>query len=99
MPSFRLLFTFYKSFAAASLAITLACGSILLAWGLSAFVAVFWFKVLTLLLMYFYIKAYKRNEFLYYQNLGISKHKIWISALVLDGLIFLGILIITLKIG
>ncbi|MCF8369508.1 MAG: hypothetical protein K9G76_10735 [Bacteroidales bacterium] len=92
MAALRIILTFYKSFAIASLLISAACGSILLSAGLKSFVAIFWFKVLTSFLVYLYINTYKSSELYYYHNLGFSKRKLWVSSLLIDFLVFISII-------
>jgi uncharacterized protein with PQ loop repeat len=88
----RLLWTFYKSFFPASFIITLLCLKIFWNNGLQSFSFIFWFKLCTLWLIYYYIKEYKKHEFYYYQNLGISKARLWTITLTLDFAIFLVLL-------
>ncbi|PKP17417.1 MAG: hypothetical protein CVU05_15575 [Bacteroidetes bacterium HGW-Bacteroidetes-21] len=58
----------------------------------------FWFKLATLALIFYYINSYKKNEFYYYKNLGISKHKLWIPILVFDFSVFLiSVIILAIK--
>lgn len=66
--------------------------------GMWAFMAVFWFKIATLVLMYYSINNYKRKEFYYYRNLGVSKKILWISTLSLDIVLFNLLLILVMKI-
>ncbi|MBU1579821.1 MAG: hypothetical protein KJ754_10360, partial [Bacteroidetes bacterium] len=73
MRPFRLIFTFYRSFAFASWMITLCCMLVTYTNGSSAFTTLFWFKLSTLAVFFFFINSYKREEIYYYKNLGISK--------------------------
>lgn len=56
-----------------------------------------WFKVITMAIIVYYINTYKRKEFYYYQNLGLSKKLLWTYTLGLDFLLFLIMSIIILK--
>lgn len=84
MKKTRLLFTFYKSFFVPSFLITLSCAALLFNLGLSAFVYLFWFKVFTSAIFFWSVNTYKKKQYFYYQNLGISKGKLWSFTLVLD---------------
>lgn len=53
----------------------------------------FWFKILTLAITIYSINVYKRNEFYYYKNLGLSKRMLWLPILIFDFLLFLTALI------
>jgi hypothetical protein len=54
----------------------------------------FWFKIFTLAITVYTINIYKKNEFYYYKNLGISKLKLWIPIITFDFLFFLITIII-----
>lgn len=81
-----------------SLVISLSCLSIIYKWGGDTFVALFWYKIITLGLIFYYIQTNKSDNFFYYKNLGLSKKLLWISTLSLDLIIFLTCMVITLKI-
>lgn len=98
MRASRLLFTFYRSFALASLVITLTCLSIIYSWGIGAFNAMFWFKIITLGLIFYYIQTFEKDAFFYYKNLGLTKKILWIVTLTFDVLLFLLLIFLTLKI-
>jgi len=98
MSAFRLILTFYKSFAFLSWFITLACLSISYVNGIHTFTALFWFKIITLGLIVYFISSFKREEFYYYKNLGYSKLLLWTSTLLIDFILFLALMIITLNI-
>jgi hypothetical protein len=94
----RLLLTFYKNYFIFSFLITICCGQILRSNGIKVFILVFWFKILTLGIIYYFINGYKKNEFFYYQNLGISKIQLWVSSLIFDILLFISVLILIYKV-
>lgn len=98
MRTIRLILTFYKSFAFASMMITLSCLSIIYTWGIDTFAVLFWFKIITLGLIFYYIHSIKKDNFYYYKNLGLTKKILWISSLSMDFIIFLILITITLKI-
>jgi|APIni6443716594_1056825.scaffolds.fasta_scaffold2097067_2 hypothetical protein len=92
MKTIRLILTFYKSFALSSYLITFACLFIMYEYGKNGMYiiqALFWFKIFTLAISVYFINSYKRNEFYYYKNLGISKLTLWIPILIFDFLFFL----------
>jgi len=97
MRAIRLILTFYSSFALASSMITLSCISIIYTWGINSFTALFWFKIITLGLIFYYINSSKRDEFYYYKNLGFTKMHLWIPTLLLDFILFLTLMVLTLK--
>jgi hypothetical protein len=94
MTTLRLIITFYKSYALASWIITLSCMSIILAGGLKTLAALFWFKIITFGVIIYFINMYKRKEFYYYKNLGLSKLLLWISSGAIDLMFFVLLLII-----
>ena len=91
----RLIFTFYKSFFLATSLITIVCVNLFWKYGISTFTVLLWFKVATLILVYFFIRSAKGKELYYYQNLGVSKAVLWTSVLTLDFLIFIFSMLLT----
>ena len=92
MKTIRLIWTFYKSFAFFSFSATLTCLILLYGFGPKGIYIIqplFWFKIFTLAIIVYAINIYKKNEFYYYKNLGISKLKLWISIITFDFLFFL----------
>jgi hypothetical protein len=57
--------------------------------GIRVFAVIFWLKLMTLGLTVFFINDYKSKEYVYYQNLGISKKLLWIVTLIFDFALFL----------
>ncbi len=98
MKALGLIVNFYKSFALACWLITLACMSIAYTHGMSTFTVIFWFKVISLGAIVHFINSYKRNEFYYYKNLGLSKLTLWIATLSLDFILFIALIVLTLQI-
>ncbi len=98
MRNLRLLFSFYKLFAFVSGIITLACLSIGYSWGIEVFAPLFWFKVITLGLIYYYVNSYNKNIFFYFKNLGLSRRRLWVFAFVFDFGLFLVLLILAMVI-
>lgn len=91
----RLIRTFYAGFFLPSLLVTAGCIRSFWLYGWAGFSAVFWCKVLTLALLYFFVNEYRKKEYYYYQNLGISKTMLWAASLSLDVMLFILLLIIS----
>jgi len=98
MRTLRLIVAFYKSFAVASLLITLSCLLVTYTWGIHTFTPLFWFKIITLGILFYYIQNYKAEDFYYYKNLGVTRKLLWISTLTFDFMLFLVLIILTLKV-
>jgi hypothetical protein len=97
MKTIRLILTFYKSFAFLSFLITFVCLGLLYGFGENGIHMIqifFWFKIFTLAVIVYYTNAYKKNEFYYYKNLGLSRFKLWIPILTFDFLFFLSTIIV-----
>ena len=95
MKMSKLYFTFYKSFCFTTITISLLCAAVFLRNGISAFSPLFWFKMITVAIVYYYIKEYKSKEFYFYKNLGVSKKGLWIFAVSLDLIIYLILIIVS----
>jgi len=98
VKKFQLFLSFYKSIAFANIVITLATLSIIFIHGINPFLYIFWFKIFTLFIVLYANDTYKKNEYFYYLNFGVSKKSLWISSVIIDTFIFIILLIITLKI-
>ena len=98
MRTIRLLLTFYKLFAATSITISLTCCIFVYVYkmGISSYAAFFWIKIVTLVVIFYYIHKNKKNEFYYYKNLGLTKKRLWISTLTFDYILFLILFTITI---
>jgi len=90
----RIVLTFYSSYFIASLIISLICASMVFTAGLNSLSGVLLIKAVSLIIIYFYITAYKRKEYYYYQNLGLSKNRIWTLSIFADTLLFIMLMII-----
>ena len=93
----RLLWTFYKSYLLMSIFITIICLRVFWLNGLASFFGVFWCKVLTLVITFFFVHNLKKKEYYNYQNLGIGKKILWATTLLFDFLLFILLLILTNK--
>lgn len=85
----RLIWTFYKSFLFVSLLITTCCIYFFDKFGFKVFIGLFWFKIATMALTYYFINSYKSKEYYYFQNLGISKALLWTATLLFDFALFI----------
>ena len=91
----RLVWTFYKNFLLLSAIITAFCLRAFWMYGFASFFGIFWCKVVTLGLTYYFINTNKKNEYYYYQNLGVAKTLLWRATLSFDFVLFLLLLILT----
>ena len=89
----KIFWTFYRSFILLPALITVCCLGLFLEYGFSIFAALFWLKIATLAVTYYFTNYYKRQEYYYYYNLGISKRKLWTLLVIIDLLVF--VLLIT----
>lgn len=89
----RLILTFYNTYSISSILISLISACIFLKTGISFFVAVFWFKLLSMGFIITYIDQYRQREYLYYRNLGLSKSALWTFSLTFDFILFVSLLI------
>jgi|694.fasta_scaffold30205_5 hypothetical protein len=89
--------TFYRNFILLSLIITAICLRAFWLFQFKIFFAIFWFKIVTLAITYYFIDVYKRKEYYYYQNLGISKLKLWTITLGFDFALFISLIILVSK--
>lgn len=94
----RLVASFYQSFLLFSILITVCCIGIFWKYGLTSFVTIFWFKIASLGLTYYFVNSYKRKTYYYYFNLGLSKILLWTATLVFDITLFLSLIILIYKI-
>jgi hypothetical protein len=88
----RLFYTFYKSFALASLLVTSCCLVLFWQYGLGIIVGLLWFKAATLAVLFYFVHLYKQKEYFYYQNLGLSKRLLWFATLGFDFTLFIFLL-------
>lgn len=91
----RLIWTFYKNFLLLSLVVTAFCLRAFWMSGFASFFGIFWCKVATLLLTYYFVNTNKKNEYYYYLNLGVGKTLLWTLTLSFDFILFILSLILT----
>jgi hypothetical protein len=90
MRTLRAILSFYSSFAFVGFLLTAACLGTLYTTGLAMFTLLFWLKVGTMWIIYYFTDNNKNKEYYYYDNLGISKRMLWIPALSFDFILFMG---------
>jgi len=81
----------------ASWTITCACLYITYTHGIRSVAILFWFKIITLGLIFYFINNYKRHEFYYYKNIGATKATLWAPTMAFDIMLFLSSTLLTLK--
>ncbi len=94
VKTIRLTWTFYKGFLLSSLLINTCCLIVFGSYGFAVFVELFWFKMATLGLTYYFINNYKNKEYYYYLNLGVSKVVLWTMTLLFDLALFIFLFIL-----
>jgi len=90
----RIIGTFYRGFAAVSLFFTAFCALLFYRNGLHAFTEIFWFKVITTGMIFYFINRNQQKEYKYYQNLGLSKKMLWLTTICFDFTIFIILIIL-----
>jgi len=89
----RIISTFYRSFLFLSFIITASCIGIFWKYGFTVFSQLFWFKLITLGLTYYFINSYKIKEYYYYQDLGVSMILLWAVTITFDFSLFIFLII------
>ena len=81
----------------ASSLITISSMYLVYMYGLNAISFLFWFKIFTLGIIILFINSYKKNEFYYYQNRGLSKLFLWLTTIAIDLILFFVLIFIILQ--
>ena len=89
MNNIRIVLTFYSSFIIASSLITLACLISIYKNGPGALAYLLPLKIFSAGVIIIFINHFKKNEFYYYQNLGLSKTSLWLITMGIDMIIFI----------
>lgn len=95
IQSLPIIFTFYKTHFWADMLITCACLWVLYTRGLVAFQGIFWLKILSAAVIYYFVNQLSKHEYYYYQNLGLSKTTLWATTLSLDFILYIAFIILT----
>jgi hypothetical protein len=93
IKTIRLIRTFYSNFFLVSVLITSCCLVLFWEYGISIFAALFWLKITTLAITFWFINSYRSKEYYYYQNLGISKVLLWTTTLIFDFALFIFLIV------
>lgn len=93
----KLLWIFYKNSIIPFSIISIICIRLFWLFGFSVFFEIFWCKVITYLVIIYFIDENKKNEYFFYKNLGIEIRKLWAITIALDFTLFLFSLILTYK--
>lgn len=97
MRTLRLFATFYRNFFWFSFILFCCSVFIFVNNGLSSVKGIFWLKIITSFLVYFFVDKYMRKEYFYYRNLGLSKKKIWWAIFSFEAVITTIVLIVVYK--
>lgn len=84
----RSLYTFYLNHFFVGLLISLSSMYLYHLFGPKAIPLICWYKLSTVGIFFYAVNARKKREFIYYQNLGISKKLLWGVTLGIDFLLF-----------
>jgi hypothetical protein len=101
MRTLKLITRFYGGIFSANFLITLSCIFLLGVYGHYAYQILgilFWYKVLSIILIFYTAIFYKKNELYYYQNLGVSKLLLGVVTSVFDFILWLSIITIAYKV-
>jgi hypothetical protein len=99
LQKLRLIFTFYRNFIWVSVFINLACGFFLWKNGMGAYSALFWLKLFSLGVSIYFTNEYKKEEYFYFYNFGLSKKILWITTIILDIFLFFALMILSYKLS
>jgi hypothetical protein len=97
MHTLKLISRFYSGIFLANFLVTLSCIYLHWSFGEKAHYLVgifFWYKLITLVTIFYTAVHYKKRELYYYQNLGISKQLLMVSTSVFDFMLWLVLYII-----
>jgi hypothetical protein len=97
MRTFKLIARFYRGIFFSDFLITLCCVVLLKYYSDKAgqiIGIIFWFKVITIGVIFYSSIQTKKRELYYYQNLGVSKIMLGVYTSVFDFLLWLGLTII-----
>ena len=99
MKFVRHYFSFYRGFLPASWSLTAIClfsfHVLYSTYGWNTFIYLFWFKVITLGLLWYVMDQYKKRVYYYYFNLGMSKTTLWSVTLGVDLGLYILLFILT----
>ena len=94
LKTIRSLYTFYLNHFFVGLLISLSAMYLYSLFGNPALPIICWYKAITMAIFFYAVSKRKKNEFVYYQNLGIGKKLLWGVTLGIDFLLFLLLMIL-----
>jgi hypothetical protein len=100
MRTIKLITRFYRGIFVINFLITLSCVYLVLVFGQKAFeilMALFWYKVIAILLVFYTSVYYRQKELYYYQNLGVSKLRLCIATSAFDFLLWIVMVTLAFK--
>ena len=92
MRELKLITRFYGGLFFADFLVTLSCVFLIRLYGQQFYEIIgilFWFKVITIVVIFYAAIYYKPNELYYYQNLGLTKIKLGFYTSIFDFLLWL----------
>lgn len=97
MKKIHLIVYFYKSFAIASILISVFLCYLVNLWERNGSVIsiLIFFKLITLAIIYYFINYSHKDQFIFYKNLGLSKKNLWTVTIGFDFIIYLIMIILT----
>jgi hypothetical protein len=101
MHKLKLITRFYSGIFLANFLVSLSCVFLLWSFGSKAhdlLGILFWYKVISMVMVFYLAVHYKSRELYYYQNLGVSKLTLGLSTSAFDFALWLAIFIGTYKI-
>ncbi len=87
MRTLKLITRFYSGIFFANLLITLSCIGLIVYFGSRSrelIGVLFWYKIITIGIIFYATIFYRKKELYYYQNLGVSKVKLGVATSVFD---------------
>jgi hypothetical protein len=93
--SARILITFYKNFVVLSLLLNVICNRLFFLFGFSIFIGLFWIKIISYLVAFFFVNSNKKNEYFFYQNIGFKRKFLWLTTTGFDFVLFIITIFIT----
>lgn len=100
MHKLKLIARFYRGLFLANSLITLSCLYLLQLYGPHAaeiLGILFWYKVISIIVVFYVSIYYKKNELYYYQNLGIRQLQLIIITSIFDFMLWLAAVILQME--
>ncbi|ASU32966.1 hypothetical protein [Mucilaginibacter xinganensis] len=100
MRTLKLITRFYSGIFLANFLVTLSCIGIIGFYGVLAHKLMgilFWYKIISIGMIFSTAVYYKKREMYYYQNLGVSKIKLLIATSLFDFMLWLVVVIIAYR--